>query len=65
MEEKCEKQFNEMAGTDGKCSWTEFNSGRPSEYMNGWTAAEVEAAFNMYCGNDANLSDGEWQQLCA
>jgi len=40
MEEKCEKQFVAMAGTDGVCTFAEFSANHPSEYCNGWTAAE-------------------------
>merc|ERR1712013_95291 len=65
MEEKCEKQFVTMSGTDGVCTYAEFASNHDSEYCNGWTAAEKEAAFNEYKGSDTAINAAEWQALCA
>jgi hypothetical protein len=53
VEEKCNNEFSSVAGTDGKMTWSEFDSNSPSEYMSGWTTQEKEIAFTTHAGSDA------------
>ena len=65
MDEKCTRQFGEMSGADLQCSWTEFNTNHPSDYMNNWTEKERQFAFDEYNGNDETMVVSEWLNLCA